>query len=63
MGSEMCIRDSYKTSDVERIETGWWDDTDVRRDYFTADDKHGRRYWVFKEHNGSDELYIHGVFA
>ena len=53
----------YKTSDVERIETGWWDDTDVRRDYFTADDKHGRRYWVFKEHNGSDELYIHGVFA
>ena len=53
----------YKISDVERIETGWWDDTDVRRDYFTADDNYGRRYWVFKERDGSGELYIHGVFA
>ena len=52
-----------RVSDIERIETGWWDDTDVRRDYFVADDCHGVRYWVFKLRDGSGELYIHGLFA
>ncbi len=53
----------HRVSNIERIETGWWDDTDVRRDYFVADDNHGTRYWVFKIRDGSEELYIHGVFA
>ncbi len=53
----------HRISGIERIETGWWDETDVRRDYFIANDKNGTRYWVFKERDGSDEIYIHGLFA
>ncbi len=52
-----------RISDIERIETGWWDDTDVRRDYFIAQDKNSTRYWVFKERDGSEHIYIHGLFA
>ena len=52
-----------RISEIERIETGWWDDTDVRRDYFIADDCHGAHYWVYRERGNSEELYIHGLFA
>jgi len=52
-----------KITEIERIETGWWDKTDVRRDYFIADDDDGIRYWVFRERDGSNALYIHGLFA
>jgi len=60
---EITTRTLHRVSDIERIETGWWDDTDVRRDYFVADDNHGARYWVFRLRDGSGELYIHGLFA
>lgn len=53
----------HRIGNIERIETGWWDDTDVRRDYFIAEDHHGTRYWVFTVRSGSGELYIHGLFA
>lgn len=56
-------RKLHRIGNIERIETGWWDDTDVRRDYFIAEDLHGTRYWVFKVRSGSGELYIHGLFA
>ena len=52
-----------RISRIERIETGWWEDTDVRRDYFIADDNNGVRYWVFQERDGTETLYIHGLFA
>jgi len=52
-----------RVSDFERIETGWWDDTDVRRDYFIADDSNGVSYWVFRERGDSGVLYIHGLFG
>ena len=60
---KVTTRTLHRISDIERIETGWWDDTDVRRDYYIADDNHGARYWVFKLRDGSGELYIHGLFA
>jgi len=60
---KVTTRALHRISDIERIETGWWDDTDVRRDYFIADDNHGARYWVFKVRDGSGELYVHGLFA
>ncbi|HKL51786.1 MAG TPA: DNA polymerase Y family protein, partial [Wenzhouxiangellaceae bacterium] len=34
----------------ERIEAGWWDGQDCRRDYWTAHDRHGNRLWVFREY-------------
>jgi protein ImuB len=47
----------------ERIESGWWDGADARRDYFVADDGHGARYWVFRERRPSYRWYLHGLFG
>ena len=47
----------------ERIENGWWDDTDVRRDYFIASTSSGAYYWVYRKRQDSDHFWIHGVFA
>ena len=50
-------------SDAERIETGWWETEDVRRDYFMVCDQRGTRYWVYKKRDDNNTLFIHGVFA
>jgi len=50
-------------SAAERIENGWWDNTDVRRDYYIACDPEGSCYWVYKPRNSHSQWYIHGVFA
>ena len=50
-------------SDAERIETGWWENTDVRRDYFLISDHNGTRYWAFKNRSDNNTLFIHGIFA
>ncbi len=48
----------------ERIENGWWDDTDVRRDYFIATTADGAYYWVYRQRRTSDErLWLHGLFS
>ncbi len=47
----------------ERIENGWWDDTDVRRDYFIASTNSGAYYWVYRKRHDSEQYWIHGVFA
>ncbi len=50
-------------SGAERIESGWWEADDVRRDYYIARDDHGARYWVFRNRDHTGTLYIHGLFA
>ena len=47
----------------ERIESGWWDGEEVRRDYFVATSARGEAYWVFREHRDLDAWYLHGLFA
>jgi protein ImuB len=47
----------------ERIENGWWDDTDVRRDYFIASNNSGAYYWVYRKRYDSEQYWIHGLFA
>ena len=47
----------------ERIESGWWDGDDVRRDYFVAEDSRGSRLWVFRERGGEGRWYLHGIFG
>jgi protein ImuB len=47
----------------ERIESGWWDDFDVRRDYFIARDESGKKLWIFREKAGEEEWFIHGLFG
>ncbi|MBX2836143.1 MAG: DNA polymerase Y family protein [Gammaproteobacteria bacterium] len=50
-------------SAAERIENGWWDNPDVRRDYFIAHNRQGTHYWVFRLRQKPSQLYIHGIFA
>ena len=47
----------------ERIESGWWDGKDIRRDYFVAEDREGIRYWVFRELSERGGWFLHGVFG
>lgn len=46
----------------ERIESGWWDRQDQRRDYYVAADSRGRRLWVFRDLRRR-QWYLHGLFA
>jgi protein ImuB len=43
----------------ERIESGWWDGDEARRDYFIAG-RDGALLWVYRE---TDAWYLHGIFA
>jgi protein ImuB len=50
----------------ERIESGWWDGGDVRRDYFVAQAPHGEIVWIYRDHRrGIDDgdWFVHGLFA
>ena len=50
----------------ERIESGWWDGIDIRRDYFVAENPSGETVWIYRDHRyGSDdgEWFLHGLFA
>ena len=50
----------------ERIESGWWDGADVRRDYFVAEAPRGETVWIYRDHRyGIDdgEWFMHGLFA
>ncbi|WP_020508064.1 Y-family DNA polymerase [Lamprocystis purpurea] len=46
----------------ERIDTGWWDDCAVARDYFIATNGRGERLWVYRELRGRRGWYLHGRF-
>jgi protein ImuB len=43
----------------ERIESGWWDGDDVRRDYYVAECE-GSLGWIFRACEG---WFLHGLFA
>lgn len=46
----------------ERIESGWWDGADVRRDYYLVETRGGQRGWAFRT-LGSAQLMLQGWFA
>jgi len=53
-------------SGPERIESGWWDGRDARRDYFIAQQRNGALVWTYREHTADDgtvKWYVHGLFA
>ena len=50
-------------SDPERIESGWWDERDIRRDYYIATDTDGSRLWIFRDLSGNNAWYLHGYFG
>jgi protein ImuB len=48
----------------ERIESGWWDGGDVRRDYYMVETGDGQRAWVFRPAGDADTPpMLHGWFA
>lgn len=47
----------------ERIESGWWADERVTRDYFAAENPAGVRLWVFRELRRSERWFLHGRFG
>lgn len=51
------------TTGPERIESGWWDGHDIRRDYFTAQNNARQTLWIFRERSSSRAWYIHGLFG
>ncbi|MBS0321196.1 MAG: DNA polymerase Y family protein [Proteobacteria bacterium] len=51
---------------AERIESGWWDGHDVRRDYHRVVTPNGSELWVYRTHRrGIDDgdWYVHGLFG
>jgi protein ImuB len=47
---------------AERIESGWWDGNDIRRDYYAATDGSGYRCWIYRDCRDSN-WYLHGLFG
>lgn len=51
----------------ERIESGWWDDQTIARDYFVAENSLHQLLWVYRERIGAaDEepgWFLHGFYA
>ena len=54
-------------SGPERIETGWWDDDLVARDYFIAQAADGSLLWIYRHRlappPGTSGWYLHGRFG
>lgn len=47
--------------ETERLESGWWTDQPISRDYFNAHDDHGRWLWVYRDRK-SGGWFLHGWF-
>ena len=50
-------------SGPERIESGWWDGKDVKRDYFVARTAADALVWIYRERQAEGRWYLHGLFA
>lgn len=53
----------YLAQGPERIESGWWDDHDVQRDYFVAHSARGERLWIFRTLQTPSQWFLHGFFG
>jgi protein ImuB len=56
-----------KADGPERIEREWWLEEGEYRDYYQVEDQEGRRYWVFRTgdytENKSVQWFLSGFFA
>jgi len=46
----------------ERIETGWWDAAEARRDYYIAETDEGARWWLYRDAI-THEWFLQGLWA
>jgi protein ImuB len=47
----------------ERIESGWWDNHLVQRDYFIAEDEQNNLYWLYRQRFPAPGWFIQGRFG
>lgn len=47
----------------ERLESGWWDGADARRDYYILETSLGQRAWAFAPVGETGPWMLHGWFA
>jgi protein ImuB len=48
----------------ERLETGWWDESGITRDYYIALSGRGVRLWVYRDRGDSrNRWFLHGFFG
>jgi protein ImuB len=57
-----CIEAPPLLRGQERIESGWWDQGDVRRDYYIARSGEGAQLWVFRDRRDG-RWYLQGLWA
>jgi protein ImuB len=50
-------------SGPERLESGWWDGEDARRDYYVLETSRGQRAWAFAAPGEQSHWMLHGWFA
>jgi protein ImuB len=61
---QRCRIDEYQVlAGPERIEAGWWDGHDCRRDYFVVRDRSGCTLWAFREYKPEPGWYLQGMFS
>lgn len=49
-------------AEPERIESGWWDGRDAKRDYYAVTTAQGQRLWIYQDRHSS-HWYLHGLFG
>ena len=47
----------------ERIEAGWWENDDIKRDYFVAQTERQSTLWIFRDRRQPGCWYLHGIFG
>jgi len=56
-------RDFVLLAGPERIESGWWDGNEARRDYFIARAGDSSLVWIYRERGAGGGWYLHGIFS
>ena len=61
----VLLRDRHLriVSGPERLESGWWDGDEARRDYYVVETAQGQRAWAFVPPGERDGWMLHGWFA
>jgi protein ImuB len=54
--------DPFFSGGPERIESGWWDGQDARRDYHVVVGAAGEKLWLYRDCL-THEWYLHGIFG
>ncbi|PWT73522.1 MAG: nucleotidyltransferase [Bacteroidetes bacterium] len=56
-----------KADACERLESEWWADGGLHRDYYIVEDEEGKRHWLFRlghyDNDNNPSWFIHGFFA